>query len=210
MEFFKLTALFVLNGFFCHALAVEMPKSKQQNIPKELSVFVGHDDLWAYVYHDLDGDGDTDALLITKSEKIKSPTTKNNLVLSILEKNKNGRLIKTAENNKIFSYLDTPKHLFSSEDFFKFQKNQFSIYQEMHAGTSHNSTYTFRKFKNGQWYLTEMENTQTVNNPNTGMVDVVTDLKKYPKNLKKIHFDQFNPDSLVSELHSKWKSKQKL
>lgn len=70
----------------------------------------------------------------------------------------------------------------------------------MHAGTSHNSTYTFRKFKNGQWYLTEMENTQTVNNPNTGMV---TDLKKYPKNLKKIHFDQFNPDSLVSELHSK-------
>lgn len=35
------------------------------------------------------------------------------------------------------------------------------------------------------------------------MVDVVTDLKKYPKNLKKIHFDQFNPDSLVSELHSK-------
>lgn len=203
MKFFKLTALFALNGFFCHALAVEMPKSKQQNIPKELSVFVGHDDLWAYVYHDLDGDGDTDALLITKPEKIKSPTTKNNLVLSILEKNKNGRLIKTAENNKIFSYLDTPKHLFSSEDFFKFQKNQFSIYQEMHAGTSHNSTYTFRKFKNGQWYLTEMENTQTVNNPNTGMVDVVTDLKKYPKNLKKIHFDQFNPDSLVSELHSK-------
>lgn len=65
------------------------------------------------------------------------------------------------------------------------------------------STYTFRKFKNGQWYLTEMENTQTVNNPNTGMVDVVTDLKKYLKNLKKIHFDQFNPDSLVSELHSK-------
>ena len=186
-------------GFFCHALAVEMPKSKQQNIPKELSVFVGHDDLWAYVYHDLDGDGDTDALLITKPEKIKSPTTKNNLVLSILEKNKNGRLIKTAENDKIFSYLDTPKHLFSSEDFFKFQKNQFSIYQEMHAGTSHNSTYTFRKFEDGQWYLTEMENTQTVNNPNTGMVDVVTDLKKYPKNLKKIYFDQFNPDSLVSE-----------
>ena len=186
--------------FFCHALAAEIPTSKQQNIPKELSVFVRHDDLWAYVYHDLDGDGDTDALLITKPEKIKSPTTKNNLVLSILEKNKNGRLIKTAENNKIFSYLDTPKHLFSSEDFFKFQKNQFSIYQEMHAGTSHNSTYTFRKFKNGQWYLTEMENTQTVNNPNTGMV---TDLKKYPKNLKKIHFDQFNPDSLVSELHSK-------
>ena len=35
------------------------------------------------------------------------------------------------------------------------------------------------------------------------MVDVVTDLKKYPKNLKKIHFDQFNPDSLVSELYSK-------
>lgn len=35
------------------------------------------------------------------------------------------------------------------------------------------------------------------------MVDVVTDLKKYPKNLKKIHFDQFNPDSLVRELHSK-------
>ena len=203
MKFFKLTALFALNGFFCHALAVEMPKSKQQNIPKELSVFVRHDDLWAYVYHDLDGDGDTDALLITKPEKIKSPTTKNNLVLSILEKNKNGRLIKTAENNKIFSYLDTPKHLFSSEDFFKFQKNQCSIYQEMHAGTSHNSTYTFRKFKNGQWYLTEMENTKTVNNPNTGMVDVVTDLKKYPKNLKKIHFDQFNPDSLVSELHSK-------
>lgn len=199
MKFFKLTALFALNGFFCHALAVEMPKSKQQNIPKELSVFVGHDDLWAYVYHDLDGDGDTDALLITKPEKIKSPTTKNNLVLSILEKNKNGRLIKTAENDKIFSYLDTPKHLFSSEDFFKFQKNQFSIYQEMHAGTSHNSTYTFRKFEDGQWYLTEMENTQTVNNPNTGMVDVVTDLKKYPKNLKKIYFDQFNPDSLVSE-----------
>lgn len=199
MKFFKLTALFALNGFFCHALAVEIPTSKQQNIPKELSVFVGHDDLWAYVYHDLDGDGDTDALLITKSEKIKSPTTKNNLVLSILEKNKNGRLIKTAENDKIFSYLDTPKHLFSSEDFFKFQKNQFNIYQEMHAGTSHNSTYTFRKFEDGQWYLTEMENTQTVNNPNTGMVDVVTDLKKYPKNLKKIYFDQFNPDSLVSE-----------
>lgn len=203
MKFFKLTALFALNGFFCHALAVEMPKSKQQNIPKELSVFVGHDDLWAYVYHDLDGDGDTDALLITKPEKIKSPTTKNNLVLSILEKNKNGRLIKTAENNKIFSYLDTPKHLFSSEDFFKFQKNQFSIYQEIHAGTSHNSTYTFRKFKNGQWYLTEIEKVRTVDNPNTGMVDVVTDLKKYPKSLKKIYFDQFNPDSLVSELHSK-------
>jgi|GEM_PF-1454918 len=203
MKFLKLTAFFALNVFFCHALATEISTPEQQNIPKELSVFVGHDDLWAYVYHDLDGDGDTDALLITKPEKIKSPTTKNNLVLSILEKNKNGRLIKTAENNKIFSYLDTPKHLFSSEDFFKFQKNQFSIYQEMHAGTSHNSTYTFRKFKNGQWYLTEMENTQTVNNPNTGMVDVVTDLKKYPKNLKKIHFDQFNPDSLVSELHSK-------
>ncbi|WP_297955980.1 hypothetical protein [uncultured Neisseria sp.] len=93
------------------------------------------------MYHDLDGDGDTDALLITKPKKIKSPTTKNNLVLSILEKNKNGRLIKIAENNKIFLYLDTPKHLFSSEDFFKFKKNQFSIYQEMHAGTSHNSTY---------------------------------------------------------------------
>ena len=46
------------------------------------------------MYHDLDGDGDTDALLITKPKKIKSPTTKNNLVLSILEKNKNGRLIK--------------------------------------------------------------------------------------------------------------------
>ena len=70
-------------------------------------------------------------------------------------------------------------------------------------GLLNNRTYTFRKFKNGQWYLTEMENTQTVNNPNTGMVDVVTDLKKYPKNLKKIHFDQFNPDSLVRELHSK-------
>ena len=194
MKFFKLTALFALNGFFCHALAVEMPKSKQQNIPKELSVFVGHDDLWAYVYHDLDGDGDTDALLITKPEKIKSPTTKNNLVLSILEKNKNGRLIKTAENNKIFSYLDTPKHLFSSEDFFKFQKNQFSIYQEIHAGTSHNSTYTFRKFKNGQWYLTEIEKVRTVDNPNTGMVDVVTDLKKYPISLKKIRFNQFDPD----------------
>ena len=194
MKFFKLPALFALNGFFCHALAVEMPKSKQQNIPKELSVFVGHDDLWAYVYHDLDGDGDTDALLITKPEKIKSPTTKNNLVLSILEKNKNGRLIKTAENNKIFSYLDTPKHLFSSEDFFKFQKNQFSIYQEIHAGTSHNSTYTFRKFKNGQWYLTEIEKVRTVDNPNTGMVDVVTDLKKYPKSLKKIRFNQFDPD----------------
>ena len=194
MKFFKLTALFALNGFFCHALAVEMPKSKQQNIPKELSVFVGHDDLWAYVYHDLDGDGDTDALLITKPEKIKSPTTKNNLVLSILEKNKNGRLIKTAENNKIFSYLDTPKHLFSSEDFFKFQKNQFSIYQEIHAGTSHNSTYTFRKFKNGQWYLTEIEKVRTVDNPNTGMVDVVTDLKKYPKSRKKIRFNQFDPD----------------
>ena len=70
-------------------------------------------------------------------------------------------------------------------------------------GLLNNSTYTFRKFEDGQWYLTEMENTQTVNNPNTGMVDVVTDLKKYPKNLKKIYFDQFNPDSLVRELHSK-------
>ena len=155
------------------------------------------------MYHDLDGDGDTDAFLITKPEKIKSLTAKNNLVLSILEKNKNGQLIKVAENNKIFLYSKTPKYLFSSEDFFKFQKNQFSIYQEIHAGTSHNSPYTFRKFKNGQWYLTEMENTQTVNNPNTGMVDVVTDLKKYPKSLKKIRFDQFNPDSLVSELYSK-------
>lgn len=199
MKFLKLTALFALNGSFCHALAAEIPASKQQNIPKELSRFVGHDELWDYVQHDLDGDGDEDVLLMTKPEKIKSPTTKNNLVLSILEKRKNGRLIKVAENNKIFSYLETPKHLFSSEDFFKFQKNRFSIYQEKHAGTSHNSTYTFRKFKNGQWYLTEIENARTVDNPNTGIVDVITDLKKYPKNLKKIYFDQFNPDSLVSE-----------
>ena len=103
MKFLKLTAFFALNGFFCHALATEISTPEQQNIPKELSVFVGHDDLWAYVYHDLDEDGDTDALLITKPEKIKSLTAKNNLVLSILEKNKNGRLIKVAENNKIFS-----------------------------------------------------------------------------------------------------------
>lgn len=196
MRTLKLIVLFVLNGLFCYATASEISELQQGNIPKELLIFVKHDELWGYEYHDLDDDGDTDVLLITKPKKIKLPTAKNNLVLSILEKKKDGRLRKVAENKEIFSYLEMPKHLFSGEDIFKFQKNQFSIYQEKHAGTLNNNTYTFRKFKNGLWYLTGVENVRTINNQNTGEIDVVTDFKKYPRDFKKIRFDQFNPDLL--------------
>lgn len=190
----KLIVLFALNGLFYHALASEIPELQQDNIPKELSIFVRYDELWGYVYHDLDDDGDIDVLLITKPKKIKLTTTKNNLVLSILEKKKDGQFRKVSENKEIFLYFETPKHLFSGKDVFKFKKNQFSIYQEKHSGTLNNSTYTFRKFKNGLWYLTEVENVRTENNTNTGMIDVVTELKKYPRDFKKIRFEQFNPN----------------
>ena len=199
----------LIKGFACMSvLTISFVASAQEGIfnksqlSLELRTFVRQYHMVSFTPFDLDADGDLDALLVLERAADKTNATGfTQRRLLILERDAKGVLKKAAENKHIIqcARCGGSKDPFSSDDAFKFGHKWFSVYQESFAGNQHNSTYTFRKLKDGLWYLVRFENNRTVSTD--AGVDLVSHIKNYPKDFSKIRFERFNPDVFAKRYH---------
>ena len=199
----------VIKWFTClSVLTISSAASAQEGVfdkaqlPLELRTFVHQYHVVSFTPFDLDADGDLDALLVLERAADKTNATGfTQRSLLILERDAKGVLKKVAENKHIIqcARCGGSKDPFSSDDAFKFGHKWFSVYQESFAGNQHNSTYTFRKLKDGRWYLARFENNRTVSTD--AGVDLITHIKTYPKDFLKVRFERFNPDVFAKRYH---------
>ena len=198
----KYFALMSFLTMLCSTVSAQTESLGKAQLSREVRTLIHHNHVVSFTPFDLEADGDSDALLVLEKAADKTNATGfTQRRLFILERDAKGVLRKVAENKHIIqcARCGGSKDPFSSDDAFKFGHKWFSVYQESFAGNQHNSTYTFRKLKDGLWYLVRFENNRTVSTD--AGVDLVSHIKNYPKDFSKIRFERFKPDVFAKRYH---------